>query len=496
MADFVFHESASSCRTERRSHDMRRREFLRVTGLAACAASCSAWLGAESGDPNPAHSIELAIHTEQRLGRISPDFMGLGYEISSVATPGLLSARNRTYVQLVRRLSTRGVMRVGGNTSDYSSYAPDAKPVSTPKGTVIDYAGLRDLGGFLEATGWSLIWGLNLGNGSVADAVIEAQAVTRAVGKRLLAFEIGNEPTLYTREGHRSQYSYEAYLSDYRRYKAAVRAALPQAAFAGPDATGANDWVTPFAAQEGSDLRLLTHHYYREGQKPTSTMDKLLRPDPRLPAMLDRMQAASASAGIPYRICETNSFSGGGRPGVSDTYGAALWALDYLCVLAWHGAGGVNMETGINQLDFISSYSPIADDRQGHYHAAPDYYGMLAFAQIQSGERVATSYDAGAINLTAYAVVDEQAQPTVVIVNKDAALDAEARIALDHPATHARVMRLNGPALDSKTGVTLGGAPVTADGRWSGRFTPAPIAGGTCVVRVPASSAAIVALHR
>ncbi|MGH9584228.1 MAG: hypothetical protein ACRD4O_14990 [Bryobacteraceae bacterium] len=48
-----------------------------------------------------------------KLGTIPQDFLGLGYETSSVAVSDLLSAYNRTYVQLVRTLSPAGVIRVG-----------------------------------------------------------------------------------------------------------------------------------------------------------------------------------------------------------------------------------------------------------------------------------------------------------------------------------------------------------------------------------------------
>jgi hypothetical protein len=211
--------------------------------------------------------------------------------------------------------------------------------------------------------------------------------------------------------------------------------------------------------------------------------------------MLDRMRAASRSSGVPYRICETNSFSGGGRPGVSDTFAAALWVLDYLCVLAWHGADGVNMETGINQLDFISSYSPISDDRHGHHHAAPEYYGMLAFAEACRGERVAVSYDAGAVNLTAYGTVDADGTTALVIVNKDEGTDADMRIAGKSGATHARVQRMSARSLDSRAGVTLGGAAVGQDGQWRGRSESTRVIHGVCRVHVPAASAAIVKLE-
>jgi Glycosyl hydrolase family 79 C-terminal beta domain len=476
---------------------MDRRTFLRSAALST-AASFGDRLVASSS--RLSHRIDLTIHSDRRLGSIPADFMGLGYEISSVATPGLLSASNRAYVDLVLGLGTRGVIRVGGNTSDYSSFAERGTAVSAPKHSVINATGLRELAGFLETTRWSLIWGLNLGNVSMDDAVAEARAVVHAVGDRLLAFEIGNEPDLYVHEGHRPRYTYEQYLAEYRRYKSAVRAALPGVGFAGPDAAGATDWVERFATDEGHDLRLLTHHYYREGQNPTSTTDKLLRPDPKLAAMLDRMQEASKSSGVPYRICETNSFSGGGRPGVSDTFAAALWALDYLCVLAWHGASGVNMETGINQLDFISSYSPIADDQHGHFHAAPAYYGMLAFAEGCRGERVAAAYDAGAVDLTAYATVDARGSSTLVIVNKDGGADADIRIAVKSIAAKyetgsARVMRLSAPSLDSMTGVRLGGSAVEQDGRWHGNSENARVIDGICRVHVSAASAAIVKLE-
>lgn len=145
--------------------------------LSAGAAGFGAPLVADASRSH--HRIDLTIHPDQRLGAIPPDFMGLGYEISSVAKPGLLSASNRVYVDLVRQLGKRGVVRVGGNTSDYSSFSTRAAAVSAPKRTVINEAGLRDLAEFLDATGWSLIWGLSLGNGSVDDNVGEARGKPR-----------------------------------------------------------------------------------------------------------------------------------------------------------------------------------------------------------------------------------------------------------------------------------------------------------------------------
>ena len=71
------------------------------------------------------------------------------------------------------------------------------------------------------------------------------------MGDRLLALEIGNEPDLFPRSGHRgADYGYPAWFADYRRYKAAIRAVLPHVPFAGPDLAGATDWMEQFARDE------------------------------------------------------------------------------------------------------------------------------------------------------------------------------------------------------------------------------------------------------
>jgi hypothetical protein len=409
-----------------------------------------------------------------------------------VARRGLLRPANRTYVELVRTLGREGVVRVGGNTADYARYAAAATPVSSPYGTTVNDHTLKELGGFLETTGWKLIWALNLGNGTEKDAVAEAKAVAAVAQDRLLAFEIGNEPDLFSHEKHRLPgYGYEQWLTDYRRYKTALRAQLPGIPFAGPDAAGKTEWVSRFAVDEGKDIVLLTHHYYREGQNPGSTIEKLLGVDPKLQPQLDQLRAASHRCGVPYRICEVNSFSGGGRPGVSDTMASALWVLDYMFTLAANNCGGVNMETGVNQLGFISSYSPIGDDEQGHYSATPEYYGMLAFSLAGRGELLQTEVSPTTTEVKAYATRLNSAL-TITLINKDATR-AILRLDTRSSSRHASVLRLEGPAVDAKTQVTMGGAEITAAGTWkASKKELLLVSGGLLSIPLAANSAAIL----
>src|SRR5882757_11531541 len=226
----------------------------RRTVLAASAAIPFASSAARAAD-----RVSIRIDPRRRLRNIPADYMGLGFEASSVATPGLLSADNHTYVQLVRTLGAQGVIRVGGNVSDFSAYDANGVPKNLPKDTVLTKENFRQLRGFLDATGWKLIWGLNLGTGKLDNMVEEARAVTDAAGDRLLALEIGNEPDLFARAGHRTGiWDYAHWVGEYRRFKTAIRASLPRVAFAGPDiAGGAVDWMDSFAYDEGGDIALL-----------------------------------------------------------------------------------------------------------------------------------------------------------------------------------------------------------------------------------------------
>ena len=480
---------------------MKRRRFLHGAALVAGSAAARRALASAWRPMQETPSARLILDLTQPLAIIRPDFLGLGYEVSSVARPGLLSQHNAVYVQLVRSLGSRGVIRVGGNTSDYSSYAPTAQAVSSPEtgpGSVVNDTVLHDLGNFLKTTGWNLIWGLNLGKGTEQAAVREAKAVLAATRPHLFAFEIGNEPDLFSRsEVHRKKgYDYDDYLREYRRFRDALRKELPGMPLAGPDVADATSWVTRFARDEGKNIKLLTHHYYREGQNPTSSIDKLLHPDPKLDPMLAQLSAATKFSGVPYRICETNSFSGGGKPGVSDTLASALWVLDFMFTVATTGCAGINMETGVNQRGFISSYSPIGDDDHRHYTATPEFYGMLAFAQAGKGHLIASNLEASNRNLKAYATQQGKDRVVLTLINKEGTSHGVVSVECAAAFKKGSILRLSGPSLESRTGVLLGGVAIEPSGVWHpGPAEEIHASGGKLVVRLPAASAAVVTLH-
>jgi hypothetical protein len=456
------------------------------------AASAAIPFASQAGAASP---VSIRLDPRRALRTMPPTYMGLGYEASSAAMPGLLSADNHTYVQLVRNLGQQGIIRIGGNVSDFSVYDAGGTSKWQPKDTVLTLANFRQLRGFLNATGWKLIWGLNLGGDKLDNAVEEARAISDVMGDKLIALEIGNEPDLFSRAGHRAgTYDYQAWARDYRRYKSAIRAVLPRVPFAGPDiATSAIDWMEGFARDEGADIALLTAHHYITGQaNPATSIELMLQEEKKYQPTLAKFQAIAESAHVPWLMCETQSFSGGGRAGVSDTFASALWALDYLFVLAGYGCSGVNMETGVNHLGVISKYTPINDDLAGHYSPAPEYYGLLAFAHAAKGEQIALAANTGGINLTAYATRQSRGDMILTVINKDMTRDATVEITGIAPK-QASVMRLT--ATTATSGTRFGGASVAADGTWPGATSAAvKIAGGKALLDVPAGSAALVHL--
>lgn len=474
---------------------LNRRSFL-LTGnkvLGALAISNVAPSFARSQATSGVVSIRLKIAPP--LANIPDNFVGLGYEMSSAARLGLLSVQNARYVRLIKNLGRKGVLRLGGIVSDFSRYAPQGQIVAEPKHTVVTRASLEQLSAFLKEIGWTAIWSVNFGNGTLEEAVTEARAVASILGKGLYALEIGNEVDRYGHGEHSQRkppYNYDMYRAEYTVWHNAISNAVPGVRFAAPDATfSAVEWVEEMSKDAHGDVQLLTIHYYRNGQRRGS-VEQLAVPDPMLQSKLKRLKATARQSGIPWRMCETNSFSGGGRPGVSDTMLAALWTLDYMLLLAQYGCAGVNIETGVNQLGFVSFYSPIQDDGKGNNTAGVPYYGMLACVTAMDGspEVLPIDMDLHGMNITAYALGTAGKPRSLVVVNRDASQDAEVVFAdLKMGSVHA--MRLSAPSEFSRADVTFAGAAVDAGGHWRPRKVESIRNGKVTVPRM----SAVVLLH-
>ena len=501
---------------------MDRRRFL----AHSAALSLSGMAAHALALPGQPATCTVRLELSQTLGLIAEDFTGLSYEAAQLADPNCFSPGNAALIGLVRRLGRHGVLRIGGNTSDLTLWQGEQAAAGAAGARIpIGPASIRALAGFLDATGWSLLYGLNLGTGTAAQAAVEAKAVSGIVGGHRVVFQIGNEPDIFgARLRPHVVWDFPAYLAEWRRFAQAVRAAVPEAVFAGPDTAEVDnmDWIVPFAQAAGREVRLLSGHYYAEGP-PTSaqtTIAKLLAPEPRLAAELVLAARAETLAERPVRMTEINSCFWGGKPGVSDVFASALWGGDRMLHLAAAGYCGVNFHGGASKslstalgggplahasstqdrIDQVSgSYTPIAGSSEVGFRARPLYYGMLLAGQLSGGTRIhATLEEPEPRHASVYAVrLDPGLRPElrVALFNKDLTQPLCVAVLAGQRVRCARVWSLTAPHPESREEILLAGSSVSDAGEWSPREQTVRVQkDGSIQMQLPAASAALLLL--
>ncbi len=421
---------------------------------------------------------------------ISPRFLGLSYE-KSMLSRGLFDATDTAMIGLLRSLG-QGVLRVGGNQVDRTIWRPDG-----PGGEAafIAPADVRRFAAFAQATGWQVLYAVNMGANNPAAAADEVAFASTILGDTLAGIEIGNEPDVFHSNGLRNRaYNYALYSYEWQLLADAVRARTPNVVLTGPASAGnVRDFTLPFARDYGGEINLLTQHYYRaNGILASSTVDVLLQPDPNLPSMLRSLANAVADNHIRagFRLAEANSYYNGGAPNVSNSFAGALWLLDFLINLARAGAGGVNLHGGGNG----PGYTPIGDDGRQPVEVRPEYVAMRLMAPLSGGTLLSAGVDADGLNLGACAVRATSGQTQLLLVNKDRSREARVQVALATAAHESALMRLTGDSLDSKLGVRLGGSAIRRDGAWDGRPEIIAVTGGTLSFDLPPATAVRVEL--
>lgn len=446
---------------------MNRRKFMSDAGAAAIGCVAPRFLRAQAaGQPI---SATLAIDERATLATVPQDFIGLSYESAQLANSAFFAAENTALIALFRELGDRGVLRLGGGTSEFTAFTTGE--VSTPppfdavgpdssknvKGeTPITLKSLRNLRAFLEAANWTCLYGLNLGRGTAARAAEEAYYVQMILGPRLIAFQLGNEPDAWRNRYRPATWNYGDYWKEWTAASATILERVPQARFAGPDVSNKMDYVTGFAGDVKGDKHvvMLTSHYYAMGPAGAKnvTLDRLLAPDPKLERDLKIAMAAAREAGIPFRMSEGNSCWNGGQPGVSDTLASALWAANVMLQFAAAGCAGVNLHGGGN-----GNYTPIAGSVGAGFTRRPEYFGMKLAKSFAGGTLLKTTLGCEDNRVQAYAGRNRRFL-LVLVVNK-----SERAVRIRLPFTHSdEQWLLSGPDINAKQDITIAKSRATA----------------------------------
>ena len=480
------------------------------TGTAAAAAP------AESASASPAQ-VTITVDSAHPSGTLPRDFVGLSFEMRELGV-GNFDAGTGNLVRLLRTLGA-GNVRIGGNTLDRDTlWVPAGRQPPQPLPAwvkdVVGPADIARLGGFLAATGWKAEVGVNVGHYDPALAADEAATLSATLGGRLAGAECGNEPNDWGHNGLRTApYGYPQYLPDWQ----ACASAAGDLRLAGPDTsapTSTASWVSQFSQAEAKRLSLLTIHSYSVPGTATAAQLLSAQTDASEIANVAPELTAAKTAGLPIRIDETNSASGGGIVGVSDTYASALWAMDYSLLMAQDGFSGLNFHGGLGVCDAplyngkFQIYTPICaanatDETAKIYTAAPEYYGLYLADRMGSGRflpvRISSGGSGTAPNLTAYAVRGDDGKIRIAVIEKDATTAASVNIAIrftgGHSSASATVVHLTGKSLASAQGVQIQGVSVDRAGRLP--YRPANrlrVHNGTLALAVASGSADLITL--
>ncbi|TIA63479.1 hypothetical protein D6C76_09802 [Aureobasidium pullulans] len=368
------------------------------------------------------------------------------YSLEPVWTQDYISSNlTRNLMNVIADITGKPpTFRVGGNTGDQTYYHPElnVSAVALPNTTVtntfnISNAWFEQWGSYFPQ-GTDFLYTLNLKDNSSAwaNAVQEAAAAYSVLGDKLKLFELGNEIDHFINKGWRpSTWDVAMYIQQWRNisdqivhsswYEAADRPPKFQAAvFADPP------WV-PDQQDEIDDFDIinltragLTEHdkigSYAVHLYPQSTCDTTRWYRLSLDLLSNHsvlwhnvsqyvpQVAAADKAGIPLVFGETNSASCSGRSGISDTFGAALWNVDYVLLAASIGMPKVYFHLGANAE--YSSFVPLPYQHKNESLSAGIrslFYGHYFTAHVLASDtqqRIAQIPSANTSDFSGYAI--------------------------------------------------------------------------------------------
>ena len=483
--------------------------------LCAVLAGFGVWANSsKAADPGPV-SLSITLDPQHPGAAIAPDFSGLSFEVS-LLLPNENGVRyfrpdNLPLIQLFHTLGIKN-LRIGGNTSDRDVRKLPAE------------ADLDSLFLFAKAADVKVIYCLRLHNGDPEIDSATVKYIMAHYAAQVDCFSIGQEPSAYPVEkkdaraaGERmgaanEKYQYPDYAADWKKFADIIIAANPDVKLCGPSVHNNGVWAQKFMTDFGKSnhVALITEHLYPGGAggkvpTPENGRDRMLSGDSSMSngfpkayqKLYDSFVPQAEANGLPYRLEEVNNYFNGGATNVSNTFASALWGLDFMYWWAAHDCVGLNFHTG----DKVAAGSELRPSKYTAYFTAtngylirPLGYGIKAFDLGSHGKFLPVKISsADNLNLTAYAVLGDDKNVYLTIINKEHGEGAhDASVTIDHGLAHAQVVFLQAPNGDiaATTGQTLGGAEIKNDGTWSGNWSPL----NALALKIPAATAVIVKL--
>ena len=355
-------------------------------------------------------------------GPLDPAFAGMGIEPSNIFSFTGGDSANRLSINLLQNLAGySGIpphLRIGGNTGDYFIYDPSFNgmsirnnPSATGKGAIksdsmiIGPGYWRALNRLPKDT--PITFGLNMAYDAsdYLDRIVEeAKACIDGLTEvRLASFEIGNEPDLWLQNGFRTgSWGGQVYTQEWLERAEAIYNRVLQPlgitpAFFEPAATASTIGTTFELSQldqngitqaVGSSSYGYVHGwnqhdylYFIGVSTHPLTLDWMLNLDNTKSqfAHWEGQVSQAMRTGLPYYLREMASCGPIGMQGVSDTFGASLWTLNFFLYAASLNISSVQMHMTDNS--WASPWQPVRRNGRDPY-VRPSYTAWAAFAQL------------------------------------------------------------------------------------------------------------------
>ncbi|KAG1777941.1 glycoside hydrolase family 79 protein [Suillus placidus] len=511
--------------------------------LGTTTAASASYTGAASYDqtiltapappnPPPPTQFNIGLQTGDVSGlSIQQEGSFFGFSIEFSVTTQVLP-----FLNLMANLRQRGgsvKIRVGGNTQETATlvastpdgaalekdYGRQSNPTATPP-LVFTSEIIKMMAEISALT--DVYWYMGVPFNDTQNWRLQIAEVGEAMlGKYLIGLQAGNEPDLYSRHGHRPNPSglQERIRSSHRCSERRLNISNKNLLI-GPNLAGVwtppDIWQTGFATDFNQNLAALGVERY-----PTDNCYAIFGiGTPRygqdmFPSFLTHQSgknivnefpgapAYAQSVGKPFIMSETNTASCGGFPGLSDSFGAALWGIDYALQLAYSNFSTVLFHVGGQSVYYNSTLH--------QWTIGPAYYSALVVAEALGSSNTAQVLDLqanGGNDYTPGYAIYENGQPvrialTNFITDPSGNNDYTASISIGGTVpAQVKVKYLLADSVSqiynfTWAGQTFGG-PFTSDGRLVGALDvqtiPCDQTNNVCQVKVPAPGFALVFL--
>ena len=114
--------------------------------------------------------VALSLPKDAAGPHMPLDFVGLSYEVQQLNDPNFFSGQNAGLIREFKALSSTGVLRLGGNTSEFAYWKPEPDSPEPEHPQVREVTGepkaryyavtveaVKNLTQFLQATGWNCV---------------------------------------------------------------------------------------------------------------------------------------------------------------------------------------------------------------------------------------------------------------------------------------------------------------------------------------------------